>query len=377
MEPGETTKTRDRAPGLDGVRALAVLTVIGFHEGASGLPGGFLGVDIFFVLSGFLITDLLVARYDRTGRLDLAGFWTRRARRLLPALAVMLVVVTAAAAVIEPGQEASLRPGAAGRGHVHEQLVPDPAPRLVLRRGRAGRGAAAARSPVVAGHRGAVLPDLAADRMVRDRPAGHAPRARGVRADRGGGFGAGHDDSVHAGRRPVRGLLRHRHSRLGPADRGRAGAGPAAAGAHGHPGRAFQAARRGRHRRARRPGLGRGALLRQRPGRLPGGPAAGRVRRGGSGRRRGGPRGHRRDHQLAAAALGRRPVLRDLPVALAGDRVRHRAGGAGSQLSLAVAGRDGGHDRAGVGVVALHRDTHYAERAGCHRPALDTARGRS
>jgi peptidoglycan/LPS O-acetylase OafA/YrhL len=109
VELRETTKTRERAPGLDGVRALAVLTVIGFHEGASGLSGGFLGVDIFFVLSGFLITDLLVARYDRTGRLDLAGFWTRRARRLLPALAVMLVVVTAAAAVIESGQEASLR----------------------------------------------------------------------------------------------------------------------------------------------------------------------------------------------------------------------------------------------------------------------------
>ena len=109
MKPGETTKTRDRAPGLDGVRALAVLTVIGFHEGASGLPGGFLGVDIFFVLSGFLITDLLIARYDRTGRLHLADFWTRRARRLLPALAVMLVVVTAAAAVIEPAREASLR----------------------------------------------------------------------------------------------------------------------------------------------------------------------------------------------------------------------------------------------------------------------------
>jgi peptidoglycan/LPS O-acetylase OafA/YrhL len=109
VKPGETTRTRDRAPGLDGVRALAVLTVIGFHEGASGLPGGFLGVDIFFVLSGFLITDLLVARWDRTGRLNLADFWTRRARRLLPALAVMLVVVTAAAAVIEPAQEASLR----------------------------------------------------------------------------------------------------------------------------------------------------------------------------------------------------------------------------------------------------------------------------
>jgi peptidoglycan/LPS O-acetylase OafA/YrhL len=91
------------------VRALAVLAVIGFHEGASELPGGFLGVDVFFVLSGFLITDLLVARYTGTGRLDPAGFWARRARRLLPALAVMLVVVTAAAAVIEPAQRGPLR----------------------------------------------------------------------------------------------------------------------------------------------------------------------------------------------------------------------------------------------------------------------------
>ena len=99
-----------RAPGLDGVRALAVLAVMGFHEGASGLSGGFLGVDIFFVLSGFLITDLLVTRYDETGRLSLVDFWARRARRLLPALAVMLVAITAAATIIEPGREASLRP---------------------------------------------------------------------------------------------------------------------------------------------------------------------------------------------------------------------------------------------------------------------------
>jgi peptidoglycan/LPS O-acetylase OafA/YrhL len=109
VEPGETTTAHARAPGLDGVRALAVLAVIGFHEGASELPGGFLGVDVFFVLSGFLITDLLVARYTGTGRLDPAGFWARRARRLLPALAVMLVVVTAAAAVIEPAQRGPLR----------------------------------------------------------------------------------------------------------------------------------------------------------------------------------------------------------------------------------------------------------------------------
>src|SRR5262245_19123452 len=101
--------THTRAPGLDGVRALAVLAVVGFHQGASELPGGFLGVDVFFVLSGFLITDLLVARYTGTGRLDPARFWARRARRLLPALAVMLVVVTAAAAVIEPAQRGPLR----------------------------------------------------------------------------------------------------------------------------------------------------------------------------------------------------------------------------------------------------------------------------
>ena len=82
---------------------------MGFHAGASELTGGFLGVDVFFVLSGFLITDLLMTQYDRLGRLDLRDFWSRRARRLLPALALMLIVVTAAATAIEPGQGASLR----------------------------------------------------------------------------------------------------------------------------------------------------------------------------------------------------------------------------------------------------------------------------
>jgi peptidoglycan/LPS O-acetylase OafA/YrhL len=91
------------------VRALAVLAVMGFHEGASELSGGFLGVDVFFVLSGFLITDLLATQYDRLGRLNLKDFWSRRARRLLPALALMLIVVTAAATAIEPGQGTSLR----------------------------------------------------------------------------------------------------------------------------------------------------------------------------------------------------------------------------------------------------------------------------
>ena len=91
------------------MRALAVLAVMGFHEGASELSGGFLGVDVFFVLSGFLITDLLATQYDRVGGANLKDFWSRRARRLLPALALMLVVVTATATVIEPGQGTSLR----------------------------------------------------------------------------------------------------------------------------------------------------------------------------------------------------------------------------------------------------------------------------
>jgi peptidoglycan/LPS O-acetylase OafA/YrhL len=98
-----------RRPGLDGLRALAVMAVIAFHDQLSAFSGGFLGVDVFFVLSGYLITDLLTAQWNRHGRLDLRGFWARRARRLLPALAVLLVVVTAATAVIEPAQLAALR----------------------------------------------------------------------------------------------------------------------------------------------------------------------------------------------------------------------------------------------------------------------------
>ncbi len=117
--PGTAAGERKRAPGLDGVRALAVLAVLAFHLGIPGAPGGFLGVDVFFVLSGYLITDLLAARWDRLGRLNLRRFWIRRAQRLLPALAVLLVTVTAVAALVEPGQLAALRPVlAAAAGYV-------------------------------------------------------------------------------------------------------------------------------------------------------------------------------------------------------------------------------------------------------------------
>ncbi|HET6794475.1 MAG TPA: acyltransferase family protein [Acidimicrobiales bacterium] len=77
-------------PALDGLRGVAVLAVMLFHGGVSWLPGGFLGVDVFFVLSGFLITSLLIEERDRTGTIGLGGFWSRRARRLLPALFLLL-----------------------------------------------------------------------------------------------------------------------------------------------------------------------------------------------------------------------------------------------------------------------------------------------
>jgi peptidoglycan/LPS O-acetylase OafA/YrhL len=103
-----------RAPGLDGVRALAVLAVLGFHEGLSWLPGGFLGVDVFFVLSGFLITDILAAKFAKDGSVGLRNFWQRRARRLLPALGLMLLTVTAAVTVLEPDQRSTLPPALLG-----------------------------------------------------------------------------------------------------------------------------------------------------------------------------------------------------------------------------------------------------------------------
>jgi peptidoglycan/LPS O-acetylase OafA/YrhL len=110
----EPAETATRVPGLDGVRALAVLAVLAFHQGLPWIPGGFLGVDVFFVLSGYLITDLLVVGYRKRGGIGLGRFYQRRARRLLPALALMLITVTAAVSVLEPGQRATLRPAILG-----------------------------------------------------------------------------------------------------------------------------------------------------------------------------------------------------------------------------------------------------------------------
>ena len=85
-------------PSLDGVRALAVVAVLLFHAEVPGFDGGYLGVSVFFTLSGYLITSLLVAEHDRLGRIDLARFYGRRVRRLLPASAACLAAVAVLAA---------------------------------------------------------------------------------------------------------------------------------------------------------------------------------------------------------------------------------------------------------------------------------------
>src|SRR4051812_28799245 len=90
IDPSDQHRYR---PALDGIRAVAILAVFGYHLEYRWLRGGFLGVDVFFVLSGYLITGLLLAEYQRTGRISLIGFWLRRAKRLLPALFFMIVAV--------------------------------------------------------------------------------------------------------------------------------------------------------------------------------------------------------------------------------------------------------------------------------------------
>ncbi|HET8929939.1 MAG TPA: acyltransferase [Acidimicrobiales bacterium] len=90
-------------PALDGLRGLAVAAVVAFHVGH--LEGGYLGVDLFFVLSGYLITSLLLAEEATTDRIKLVRFWGRRARRLLPALAVMLLGVAAYARFVAAASE--------------------------------------------------------------------------------------------------------------------------------------------------------------------------------------------------------------------------------------------------------------------------------
>ena len=99
---GTSATGSDRIAALDGLRAVALLIIMGFHFGVGWLQGGFFSLDIFYVLSGYLITGLLLGEYRRRSGIVLSAFWLRRARRLLPALLIVLVVVTAYVRFVAP-----------------------------------------------------------------------------------------------------------------------------------------------------------------------------------------------------------------------------------------------------------------------------------
>ena len=107
MEPPQAPESRppkgwSYIPGLDGLRALAVCAVLAFHDGIGWFRGGLLGVDVFFVISGFLISSLLIGELNRSGSLNFAKFYERRARRLLPALIIMLLGIALYAVFLAP-----------------------------------------------------------------------------------------------------------------------------------------------------------------------------------------------------------------------------------------------------------------------------------
>ncbi|MDR3648667.1 MAG: acyltransferase, partial [Acidimicrobiales bacterium] len=89
-------------PALDGIRGVAIIVIMGYHGGVFLTSGGFYSLDTFFALSGFLITSLLISEWQRSSTIRLGRFWARRARRLLPALLVMLLGIAVFAAFLVP-----------------------------------------------------------------------------------------------------------------------------------------------------------------------------------------------------------------------------------------------------------------------------------
>ena len=160
--PARDISKHDKAPAkggrvlpLDGLRTLAILGVVLYHLHVPGMKGGFVGVNVFFVLSGYLITSLLLEEHRREATIRLGRFWVRRILRLYPSL--VAVVVVAAALWFLVGDygysDVGAGSGALDRPHVHRQLHARVRPRV------AGR----LRARVEPGDGGAVLSDLAAD----------------------------------------------------------------------------------------------------------------------------------------------------------------------------------------------------------------------
>jgi peptidoglycan/LPS O-acetylase OafA/YrhL len=117
--PSVTSRDRfDYLPSIDGLRAIAIASVLLYHADVPWMPGGFIGVEVFLAISGFLITTLLGREYRRHGSVDITDFWARRARRLLPAMWAVIFSVTLYAAYFLPDDLASLRGDAiAGLGY--------------------------------------------------------------------------------------------------------------------------------------------------------------------------------------------------------------------------------------------------------------------
>ncbi len=105
----ERTPRLPYLPGLDGLRAVAVIAVLLYHAEISWIPGGFLGVEVFFVISGYLITALLLSEWRSKGQINLKAFWLGRARRLLPALFLLLAATLTFAIIFLPREVAGLR----------------------------------------------------------------------------------------------------------------------------------------------------------------------------------------------------------------------------------------------------------------------------
>ena len=102
QSPLPSSEAFTHRPALDGLRTVAVYLVVLFHSGLSWMRGGFIGVDLFFLLSGFLVTNVMLAEYRSTGSIQLRRFYARRVRRLLPAALISIVIICLLASVTEP-----------------------------------------------------------------------------------------------------------------------------------------------------------------------------------------------------------------------------------------------------------------------------------